>query len=453
MRHDDLVLNGLKVNSEQVPTKHPRLFKVKFFEGEAALSSEEYPLTSETPEIRCQEEVQFDEIFGQSDEDTDWKYVALIGYPGSGKTTLAKRLAKSEKIKLCFQLDFMHLNFGKRELTLKKLLFECLYPDLINKPSLTASIFQWVINNQEKVAIIIDGFDQSEWNLNPASPIADYETPQKIEDLISNLCRKNYLRKVHLVITSRPHSILTMPNDLRPKLTLFVKDLRFDDMRSLFFAFAQERAQEMWNKIANEAPHLLRLCLNPMMLQCCVQEFLRSLTSIEQMVPSNKWTIILDTVIKNIRRLDNIKNKQINSLSKHLGLVAFNATMESTVTITIEQLRRKNLTMEKVQDLIIAVQGTDRYTSSIQDEDISLYFFLHLLHEYFTANHMIEELTYPEFADVLESQFFTSERSMIKKLVYGLLFDMPSRGKCMVGTRTVSSVSFNILQNKNFSTL
>ena len=417
----------MKVNSDQVPTKHPRLFKAKFFEGEAALSNEEYPLTTETPEIRCQEEVSFDDIFGQSDEDIDWKYVALIGYPGSGKTTLAKRLAKSEKITLCFL--FTNFNFGERELTLKELLFNRLYPDLTYKPSLTSRIFQWVIDNQKEVAIIIDGFDQSEWNLNNDPPLVDYETPQRIEDLISNICYKKYLPNVHLVITSRPHIILRMPYQLRPKLTLFVKDLSFDDMRSLFFTFAQERAQEMWDRITNEAPHLLKLCLNPMMLQCCVEEFLRSLASIEQMAPSKTWTEILDTVIGNIRRLENITNRHINSISKQL---AFDATMESTVTITYEQLRRESLTMEDVQDLIIAVQGLDRYTNFIQDEDISLYFFLHLLQEYFTANYMIKDLSGSQFANALGSQFFTSERSMMKKLVYGLLFDMPSRGKCMI---------------------
>ena len=349
------------------------------------------------------------------------------------KNNSGKTFGKIEKITLCFELVFENLDFGEKTLTLKKLLLECSYPDLGNNKPLCSKIFSWVINNQDKVAIIIDGFDQSALNLDPKVPSHGYETLQRIEDLISNLCMKKYLPGVHLIITSRPYNVMTMPYELRPKLTLFVKDLSFDDMKKLFLVFAQERARQLWNQISEEAPHLRTLCLNPMMLQCCVQVFLHLFPSNEQMLALNKWTQVLDSVIKNIKRLRNVQNVDIGSITKQLAVVAFNATMKSTVAITVEQLERNGLTVEQVQDMIVAVQGLEYDTKLMKNEYINLYFFLHLYH-------MIEELSSTQFSNVLQSQFFLSQKSLIKKFVSGFLFEMQPKGKNGVVTGNANVV-------------
>ena len=425
VRLDDLVLRGLPVRSEQVPVVHPRLIRTKFYEGEAALKNENLSTASETLEMTYEDEVCFDDILGQTDE--AFKYLALIGYPGSGKTTLAKRLAKSEVI-LCFQLNFMNLNFGDLKLTLRQLLLEYSYPDLHDQEDRCSNIFKWVVNNQNKVAIIIDGYDQSEWTLNPKSPSLDYKTPQKVEDLVSNLCRKHYLRDVHLIITSRPHSVMTMPEILRPKITLFVRDLKFEDMKRLFFAFAQGQAQEIWNKINTGARQLLGFCLNPMMLQFCVQAFLIRGSNPDGAREITTLTQIFATVIKNISSIDNIMNKNIDTIMKQLSAIGFDATMASTVLITKEQLTKENLTVEEVQDLIIAVRGYFGYTSRIFDGTTKLYFSHQSLQEYFTAYQMVEELSFSKFINVLEDRLFTPQWSMVRKFVSGLLLDLPSKG-------------------------
>ena len=409
---------------EQIPVVHPRVVKTIFYEGQAAIRNNKHQSCVPGPETKNNDEVSFNDILNQSDK--DWKYLALIGCPGSGKTTLAKRLAQSKTSTLHFLLNVNNLNFSQSKLTLRQLLLEHSDTELQDKKMLCLDVFKWIIDNQSKVTVIIDDFDQCNWKLNPKPPSFEYETPQKIEDIISNICRKHYLPDVRLIITSRPHSLLTIPERLRPKVTLFVKDLNFDDMKTLFFAFAQDKAEEIWGKINKEFPQLFDLCLNPMMLRLCVQACLHLSSSVRG---STGLTQIFATLNKNLYSLDNTKNKQIDTIQPQLGAVAFNATMASTVIITIEQLKNEDLTMEKVQDLIFAVQGYQGYTSTIFDEDIDLYFSHKLLQEYFTAYHIVQKHLFSNYFNLLKSHFFSSQWKMVRKFVSGLLIGVGLQAK------------------------
>ena len=413
-RFQHLVFHEQKVKPKN-DTVFSCLVNIDFFKGEAAIK-EKYSSVSKTADKMYESNVSFNEILDQSDE--KYKYLALIGYPGSGKTTLAKRLAESKEI-LCFYIDFMNSDiYDSESLTLKQLLQQ--YSTFEDKLDSRSDIFHRIIDDQKKVAIIIDGFDRLKRQLNPKCPSFDYETPQKIEDLVSNLCRKHYLPNVSLIIASRPHSVMTMPEILRPKATYFIKNLKFHDMKTLFFAFAEDRAQELWDEIDAQFHELLDFCLNPMMLQCCIQAFLCLSTSNSESVTLSQ---IFGTLIENLSSMNNIKNKEINKIKTQLGVIAFNATMASTVVISMEQLKEQNLTMEKVQDLIVAVQGYYGYTSTIFDEDINLYFSHQLLQEYFTAYHIVENLSLLEPSNELKTQFFSPQWLMVRKFVSGLLLD------------------------------
>ena len=415
-RSKDFTCDKPDTKPEQNPLDHPSFVKTVFYEGQAAIRNDKHQLCMPAYGTKNNDEVSFNDIINQLDK--DWKYLALIGYPGSGKTTLAKRLAQSKTRSLHLLLNANNLNFGQLKLTLRQLLLEHSDLEFQDKKEFCSDDFEWIIDNQSKVTVVIDGFDQCNWKLNPKPPSFEYETPQKIEDIISNLCRKHYLPDARLIITSRPHSLLTIPERLRPKVTLFVKDLKFDDMKTLFFAFALDKAEEIWGKINKEFPQLFDLCLNPMMLRLCVQACLHLSSSVRG---TTALTQIFATLIKNLSSLDNTKNKQIGLIQKQLGVIAFNATMASTVVITTGQLKSEDLTIKEVQDLIIAVQGYQGYTSTIFDEDIDLYFSHKLLQEYFTAYHIVQNHLYSNCFNFLKKHFFSSQWKMVRIFVSGLL--------------------------------
>ena len=128
-------------------------------------------------------------------------------------------------------------------------------------------------------------------------------------------------------------------------------------------------------------------------------------------------------MVKNISSIDNIRNQQIDTIRKELGEIAFDATLASTVLITEEKLQEKNLTVEEVQDLVIAFGDYYNYTTRIFDGTTKLCFSHQSLQEYFTAYHMVKELRYLKFCDLLQNKIFTRQWSMVRKFVSGLLLD------------------------------
>jgi len=420
-REDDLVIKGLPVSSKDVPVVHPRLVKTSFFDGEAAPLNDEYnpsTITDDLETITYGEEISFEMVLERGDE---LKYVALIGYPGSGKTTCSKRLAQSN-LYLCFHLYFMRMTYEDRKLTLQELLLDKAFPDFDrHKCSL---VFRWVKENQDKVAVIMDGYDQAEWELSKRAPREAYDTPQRIENIASSLCNRHFLPDIRLVITSRPHSVISMPPSLRPELTLFLRDLTFKDMRTLFYTFAHGNGDRLWKKINTAAPQLISFCLNPMMLQFCIQAFLRPSKIVGEITTVTR---IFATVIENLRRSDYV-TIDIQLITTQLSKIAFDATKNSTVLITVTQLQSESLNVKEVQDLVIAVQGYLGITSRVFEGDTKLYFSHQSLQEYFTAMHIVKQLPFTDFYDVIEQDLFTPRWSMVRKFVCGLLVDMTIAG-------------------------
>ena len=90
----------------------------------------------------------------------------LIGPAGAGKTTMSKRIVVStfNRNKVCFFIPLAFVN-PSEPIDLKYLLFKLSMNLFSSSTSMSEDqmeiAFNWVLNNQDKITLVLDGVDQA----------------------------------------------------------------------------------------------------------------------------------------------------------------------------------------------------------------------------------------------------------------------------------------------------
>ncbi|CAK8680786.1 unnamed protein product [Clavelina lepadiformis] len=422
-REGDLSIQGVNVCKDEIPVVHPSITQIPFFEGKSAPKEERYQPSDKLSELakNQQEElkqIQFHELLKKDDGSS---FISVIGYPGSGKSVLSKRLARSYTWPhhICWHRKFMDMNY-RDKLTIEELIFKKAFPGLDDDTS--AQAFNWLVENNDKATLIFDGFDQAEFELKGNSPKEDYQTPMHVRDIMASLCSKHFLPNCRLIFTSRPHSMIFVPKSLRPSSTLLLGDLAPADMKKLFVAYTGTKSDEIWTKLNNNAPHLVPLCHNPLMLQMIISS---------QFHPSKRigdattLTRVFATMVENLRRSENLRYQEdFNELVLKLSQVAYNATKKGTVVITTKQLRKYGLDPSTVQDIVIQLFAHDGATNSrVFDGDCRLYFCHQTFQEFFAAFYIVYQMLVKDFKALLKN-LFKDNWSVVRRFLFGLLLDL-----------------------------
>lgn len=412
-----LNLRDIGVSEDRIPVVHPRIYQFPFYQK---LDEDREEKLSDIDDelIHKIREIKFCDFINETKEH---RFVALLGFPGSGKTTCSHRLVEKVQVAglVWFHFSFLDMDFKNEKITLKELIASSLGTEFNVEDC--EKVFDWVSFHQEKVVLIMDGFDQVKWSFPLNCPRRHAQHPQEVQNIISGLINQHFLPKSRIIFTSRPHSMQNIPNHLRPSATYMIRNLLFDDMKTLFFGLCGSKAQSAWNVLETQNPQLMSMCLCPLILQLYIKVILSPSTRSGAITTTTR---IFASVFEKLRRSEFTRNDNIKPVLPKLAKLAYTATRQGIETVDLELLRKVNLDPETVQDLIIQLQEEDGAFKVFEGKK-KLYFHHQTFQEYFSALYIAHQLSVKKFKKLVKV-IFIEEWSVRRIFLFGILFDSRS---------------------------
>ncbi|XP_076811567.1 protein NLRC5-like [Clavelina lepadiformis] len=423
-----LRLRGVSAQTE-IPVVHPIIHEINCYDKDTVPVDERY--TPKGPNELFKNKI-IKEVCFQDLLDQKGKFISIVASAGSGKTVFSLRLAKVFSLlqRLCIHLKLMDANY-EQPLTLRQLLLENMFPG--HSEEFYTACFSWMQKNADKIVLILDGLDQAQYSLEKISPKINYNACVPVKDLVFNLCRKHFFPNSLLIITSRPHAVLYLPEPARPQVTYALGDLSIFNSQKLFLAFADE---DLWRKINTTSSQMLSMCRNPLMLQMIISS---NIHPSEDIGDASTPTRLFATVMKNLTQSGHIHNTEgLYELVKRLRVLAFDATKEGKVVLTAKQLRNAQVNPATIHDIVVQLHTHGLSVNSCLFEGNTKFFFCHqTFQEHLTASYAVYGMPLEEFQEFVETSLFEEHWIVVRRFVCGLMFDLESK-----------AVSGDLLQKK-----
>ena len=237
--------------------------------------------------------------------------------------------------------------------------------------------------------------------------------------IMYNILTRKLLPRVQIVVSSREFSVSLLHASARPRNIVALTGFDRKDAEKLFIALIGVNGSKAWKKLKTVSRGLLHFISIPVFLVLTAIVMSRDFS----IPPPDTITGLFSRIMQILPSTENIQERdRIIEIINKLKKMAHEGMIEGRVVFHELDLKKYDLAMEDVRDLMIKVPGKNTLSRYLFESHHFILFFFHQSFQEFLSACFVSEMNIFGFFKFNRESLHEDRWSVVRKFTSGLIY-------------------------------